>query len=96
MAVETHYTKSGATFIAYQVSGQPTPDLMVVPGFFSHLEHDWEDPRFARFNHALGSFSRLICFVLVQGQMCSEPVVVGSVGGKDSTEMVFAKDDDVV
>ena len=62
MAVETHYTKSGATFIAYQVSGQPTPDLMVVPGFFSHLEHDWEDPRFARFNHALGSFSRLICF----------------------------------
>lgn len=62
MVAETRYVKSGKVFVACQISGQASPDLMVVPGFFSHLEHDWENPRFARFNHALGSFSRLICF----------------------------------
>lgn len=62
MVAETHYVKSGKVFVAYQISGQASPDLMVVPGFFSHMEHDWENPRFARFNHVLGSFSRLICF----------------------------------
>jgi pimeloyl-ACP methyl ester carboxylesterase/class 3 adenylate cyclase len=62
MAAETRYAKSGKVFVAYQVSGQASPDLVVVPGFFSHMEHDWENPRVARFNHALGSFSRLICF----------------------------------
>ena len=62
MAVETRYAKSGTIFIAYQISGQAGPDLIMAPGFFSHLEHDWEDPRYARFNHALGRFSRLICF----------------------------------
>lgn len=62
MVAETRYVKTGKVFVACQISGQASPDLVVVPGFFSHMEHDWENPRFARFNHALGSFSRLICF----------------------------------
>jgi pimeloyl-ACP methyl ester carboxylesterase len=62
MVVETHYARSGKIFVAYQISGHVSPDLMIAPGFFSHMEHDWENPRFARFNHTLGSFSRLICF----------------------------------
>jgi len=62
MAIETRYATSGDIFVAYQVSGQAAPDLMVAPGFFSHVEHDWEHPLMARFLYALGSFSRLIRF----------------------------------
>jgi pimeloyl-ACP methyl ester carboxylesterase len=62
MVVETRYAASGDVFVAYQISGQSGPDLLVAPGAWSHLEHHWEHPRVARFWHALGAFSRLICF----------------------------------
>ena len=62
MVVETRYAQSGEVFVAYQVSGQSGPDLLMAPGFISHLEHQWESPMAARFQNALGAFSRLICF----------------------------------
>ena len=37
-------------------------DLVLVPGFVSHLEFDWYDPRHAHFLERLGSFGRLIRF----------------------------------
>ena len=40
---------------------------------------------------------RPVCWrILVQGQMCSEPVIIDRVGSKDSTQMGVAKDDDVI
>ena len=36
--------RSGAVSIAYQVTGDGPLDLVLVPGFFSHLEIDWEHP----------------------------------------------------
>lgn len=62
MAIKTHYAQSGDVFVAYQVTGQSGPDLLMAPGFVSHLEHNWDHPLVARFHHSLGSFSRLICF----------------------------------
>jgi pimeloyl-ACP methyl ester carboxylesterase len=62
MDVETRYVQSGEVFVAYQISGQSGPDLLMAPGFVSHLEHNWEHPLVARFQNALGAFSRLICF----------------------------------
>jgi pimeloyl-ACP methyl ester carboxylesterase len=62
MTVETCYVTSGDVFVAYQISGQNDPDLLVAPGFVSHLEQMWENPNAARFFHALGGFSRLIRF----------------------------------
>ncbi|HEY6982417.1 adenylate/guanylate cyclase domain-containing protein [Reyranella sp.] len=62
MVVETRYVQSGEVFVAYQVTGQSGPDLMIAPGFVSHLEHNWEQPLVAQFHNALGAFSRLICF----------------------------------
>jgi pimeloyl-ACP methyl ester carboxylesterase len=62
MTVETRYVTSGEVFVAYQISGQSGPDLLVAPGFVSHLEQMWENPNAARFFHALGGFSRLIRF----------------------------------
>lgn len=59
---ETKYTQSGDASIAYQVLGQGPLDLVLVPGWVSHLEHAWEDPSYARFLERLASFSRLILF----------------------------------
>lgn len=61
-APETHYAKSGDVNIAYQVVGDGPPDLVLVPGFVSHLENDWDEPRSAHFLERLASFSRLIRF----------------------------------
>lgn len=59
---DTRYAKAGDVNIAYQVSGDGPLDLVLVPGFVSHLENDWEEPRSAHFLDRLGSFSRLIRF----------------------------------
>ncbi|MEX1124512.1 MAG: adenylate/guanylate cyclase domain-containing protein [Acidimicrobiia bacterium] len=48
--------------IAYQELGDADLDLVVSPGFVSHLEHSWEEPHMARFLRRLASFSRLIVF----------------------------------
>ena len=56
------YARSGEVNIAYQVTGDGPFDLVLVPGFFSHLELDWELPAYAHFLERLGSFARLICF----------------------------------
>jgi class 3 adenylate cyclase len=58
----TRYAKSGEYSIAYQVVGDAALDLVVVPGFVSHLEHAWENPAYASFLERLASFSRLILF----------------------------------
>src|SRR4051812_33779699 len=62
MQPETRYAKSGDVNIAYQVVGDGPLDLVLVPGFVSHLELDWEEQRHARFLERLASFSRLIRF----------------------------------
>jgi len=50
--------------IAYQVVGEGPIDLVLITGLFSHIEHQWEEPSFARFLERLASFSRLIARVL--------------------------------
>ena len=59
---ETRYAKSGNVHIAYQVTGDGPIDLLMVPGFISHVEHVWDDPHWAAFLGRLGSFARLIRF----------------------------------
>jgi pimeloyl-ACP methyl ester carboxylesterase len=62
MAVITRYAKSGDLHIAYQVMGRGPLDLVVVPGFVSHLEVQQESPRCGHLYERLSSFSRLIRF----------------------------------
>ena len=57
---DTRYARSGSVNIAYQVVGEGRPDLLLVPGWVSHLDYAWEEPTFARFLGRLASFSRLI------------------------------------
>ncbi len=69
----TRYAKSGEVNIAYQVIGDGPLDLVFVPGFISHLDLQWADPRIARFLEKLASFSRLILFDK-RGTGLSDPV----------------------
>jgi pimeloyl-ACP methyl ester carboxylesterase len=48
--------------VAHQVLGSGPPDLVLVPGFVSHVEAAWEWPYLARFLYRLASFGRLILF----------------------------------
>jgi pimeloyl-ACP methyl ester carboxylesterase/class 3 adenylate cyclase len=73
MSPQTHYARSGEVNIAYQVVGDGPFDLVFVPGFVSHLDLQWADPRIARFLEKLASFSRLIMFDK-RGTGLSDPV----------------------
>ena len=73
MPPQTHYARSGEVNIAYQVVGDGPFDLVFVPGFISHLDLQWADPRIARFLEKLASFSRLILFDK-RGTGLSDPV----------------------
>ncbi len=61
----TGYVQSGEIYIAYQVVGREgpdVPDILVVPGFVSHLEHIWKEPQLAGFLNGLAGMGRLILF----------------------------------
>jgi pimeloyl-ACP methyl ester carboxylesterase len=62
MPPATRYARSGSVHIAYQVIGQGPMDLVLVPGWLSHLESVWEEPGLARLLERLATFSRLILF----------------------------------
>src|SRR3954452_22083263 len=70
---ETRYAKSNRVNIAYQVVGAGSQDLILVPGFVSHVEVAWEQPRLAHFLGRLASFSRLVMFDK-RGTGMSDPV----------------------
>ncbi|WP_428641692.1 adenylate/guanylate cyclase domain-containing protein [Roseibium sp.] len=58
----THYAKSGDIHIAYQVYGDGEVDIIKAPGFVSHIENYWTEPRFARWLERLGRGCRVIMF----------------------------------
>jgi class 3 adenylate cyclase len=61
-AVETRYARTtDGVYVAYQTWGEG-PDLLMVPGFVSHLEVAWESPAVSRVLERLGSFARVITF----------------------------------
>jgi pimeloyl-ACP methyl ester carboxylesterase len=70
---ETRYAWLGRDRIAYQVLGQGPPDLVEIPGSFTHVDLVWEDPAAALFLRRLASFSRLIQFDRL-GMGASDPV----------------------
>ena len=60
--VPVRYARSGDVSVAYQVTGAGALDLVLVHGFFSHLEIDWELAASAHVYERLGSFARVIRF----------------------------------
>jgi pimeloyl-ACP methyl ester carboxylesterase/DNA-binding CsgD family transcriptional regulator len=69
----TRYALSGDSHIAYQVLGDGTRDLILIPGFVSNVETAWTWPALARFLRRLAAGRRLIVFDK-RGTGLSDPV----------------------
>jgi class 3 adenylate cyclase len=70
---QTHYARGPEGDVAYQVIGDGPRDLIVVPGWFSHLDLQWEDPRWRAFVTELASFARVVLYDK-RGTGLSDPV----------------------
>ena len=70
----TRYARSGDVSIAYQTIGAGPIDLVIVPGFVSHVELVWEIPTAVHMIERLASFARVIIFDK-RGTGLSDPVV---------------------
>jgi class 3 adenylate cyclase len=71
---QTHYAKGPGGDIAYQVVGDGPMDLVVVPGWISHVDIMWADRGWTRFNEELASFARVILYDKL-GTGLSDPIV---------------------
>src|SRR5215472_13972090 len=58
----TRYAERRGLHIAYQVVGTGSPDIVLVPGFVSHVERIWDEPRCRSVLTALSQMGRLILF----------------------------------
>jgi class 3 adenylate cyclase/alpha-beta hydrolase superfamily lysophospholipase len=59
---ETHYANGPEGNIAYQVVGDGPTDVVVVPGWLSHVDLLWGDPGWTTFVGELASFARVILY----------------------------------
>jgi pimeloyl-ACP methyl ester carboxylesterase len=59
--------------LAYQVTGEGTLNLLVMPLGFVPVDAAWEEPMLTAFLHRLGSFARVIRFDFI-GIGLSDPV----------------------
>ncbi|WP_197501992.1 adenylate/guanylate cyclase domain-containing protein [Mycobacterium sp. 1164985.4] len=59
--------------IAYQVIGEGSQDLIIIPGFAWHIEHLWIDPGYHRLMRGLSDFARVVAYDK-RGTGMSDPV----------------------
>jgi pimeloyl-ACP methyl ester carboxylesterase len=59
---ETRYARSGDVHIAYQVFGEGDMDVVLVPGYLTHVELVWEFEPLERWMRGIASFARVITF----------------------------------
>jgi class 3 adenylate cyclase len=65
--------RSAGDYVAYQVVGEGSPDLLFVTNWGNNLDAMWEEPSLAEFFHRLSRFGRVICFDK-RGSGVSDPV----------------------
>src|SRR6476620_10338853 len=70
---QTHYAKAEGGNVAFQVVGDGPIDLIMVPGWFSHLDMQWDNPKWRAFIEELASFARVIRYDK-RGTGLSDPV----------------------
>jgi len=58
----TQYAKSGEVYVAYQVFGSGSFDLVFMPGWTSNLDLWWDNPLTSNWLRGLARFSRVIMF----------------------------------
>jgi pimeloyl-ACP methyl ester carboxylesterase len=58
----TRYAERRGLHIAYQVVGTGPPDIVLAPGFVSHVERIWDEPRCRSVLTARSQMGRLLLF----------------------------------
>ena len=58
----TRYARSGDVHVAYQVFGEGPVNLVLTPGFVSHIDNYWDEPRLAGWLSGLGRIGRVAMF----------------------------------
>lgn len=58
----TRYACGGGVHLAFQTCGAGQVDVLMLPGFVSHVERVWEEPRCRAFLSSLAAMGRLILF----------------------------------
>ncbi|WP_081162670.1 alpha/beta hydrolase [Ensifer aridi] len=61
-SVQTRYAARNGIHLAYQTVGEGALDVVFVPGFVSHVERAWDDPRGRAFLMKLAGLGRLVFF----------------------------------
>ena len=56
----TQYVSGGSVHLAFQTYGSGSADVLMLPGFVSHVERVWEDARCRAFLSSLAAMGRLI------------------------------------
>ena len=74
---ETHYVKGPEGNIAYQVFGDGPIDLVIVPGWLSHVDLLWQEPGWVTLMSELTSFARVIRYDKI-GTGLSDPLTARS------------------
>ncbi len=70
---DTHYATGPSGKIAYQVIGDGPIDLVIVPGWFSHVDKQWEYAEWRSFIEEFASFARVVVYDKA-GTGLSDPV----------------------
>jgi pimeloyl-ACP methyl ester carboxylesterase len=60
--IPVEYARNGDVNIAYQVIGDGPAEILMVPGWYTHLLLEWEEPSYVRFLERMASFARLVRF----------------------------------
>jgi pimeloyl-ACP methyl ester carboxylesterase/class 3 adenylate cyclase len=59
---QIRYARSETVNIAYQVAGEGTTDLLMIPGWVTHLALDWREPRWVGWFERMTAFARIVRF----------------------------------
>ncbi len=62
MPPQIRYARSGSLNIAYQIAGEGVADLLMIPGWVTHLALDWQEPRWIRWFERMTAFARVVRF----------------------------------
>ena len=62
MPPQIRYAHSDGVNIAYQVAGDGTADLLMIPGWVTHLALDWHEPRWVGWFERMTAFTRIVRF----------------------------------
>jgi class 3 adenylate cyclase len=76
---KTRYARNKeGQYVAHQVFGEGSLDIVFIPDWVTNLEVMWEEPTLARFLNRLAAIGRVICFDK-RGTGVSDPIPLGAI-----------------